>query len=77
MTTKSILLDSVPKVKSFVDSISGCRCGARIVSGSHNIDARSLMGIFSLDVSKPVDLVLEGSPEDIDQALEAVRAYAA
>ena len=35
-----------------------------IRSGNYTVDAHSLIGVFSLDISKPIELLLEKEPDD-------------
>ena len=56
MTTVQISLNSIDKVKSFVNDISKFNSDFDLVSGRYVIDAKSIMGIFSLDLSKPITL---------------------
>ena len=49
-----ILLDSIDKVKNFVAKVSFYPCEIDLVSGRYTIDAKSIMGIFSLDLAKPI-----------------------
>lgn len=67
MKTVKISLNSIDKVKSFVNSITKFDTDFDLVSGRYVIDAKSIMGIFSLDLSKPIDLHIheEGDAEDI------------
>ena len=68
MKTVQISLNSIDKVKSFVNEITKYDNDGRYV-----IDAKSIMGIFSLDLSKPIDLNIhaEGNVDDILAALDA------
>lgn len=67
MKTVQISLNSIDKVKSFVNEITKYDNDFDLVSGRYVIDAKSIMGIFSLDLSKPIDLNIhaENSVEDI------------
>ena len=56
MKTVRISLNSIDKVKSFVNDLSKFDVDFDLVSGRYVIDAKSIMGIFSLDLSKPIDL---------------------
>ena len=56
MTTVQIVLDSIDKVKSFVSDITHFPSDFDLISGRYVIDAKSIMGIFSLDFSQPVEL---------------------
>ena len=56
MTNVIIKLPSVKEVKDFVSAVSSCGCDIDIASDRYIIDAKSIMGIFSLDLSKPLEL---------------------
>jgi len=68
MLKVKISLNSIDKVKSFVNDISGFNAEFDLVSGRYVIDAKSIMGIFSLDLSKPIDLNIH-SENNIDEIL--------
>lgn len=72
MLKVKISLNSIDKVKSFVNDISGFNAEFDLVSGRYVIDAKSIMGIFSLDLSKPIDLNIhaEGDAEDVMKVLK-------
>ncbi len=74
MKTVQISLNSIDKVKSFVNDISKFSNDFDLVSGRYVIDAKSIMGIFSLDLSKPIDLSIHAG-DDIDQILEVLKPY--
>lgn len=76
MKNIQICLNSIDKVKSFVNTISRFNCDFDLVSGRYVIDAKSIMGIFSLDLSKPIDLNIH-EEENIDEILEVLKAYQA
>ncbi len=67
MKTVRISLNSIDKVKSFVNDLAKFDADFDLVSGRYVIDAKSIMGIFSLDLSKPIDLNIhtENGVEDI------------
>lgn len=56
MKTVQISLNSIDKVKSFVNAITQYEYDFDLISGRYVIDAKSIMGIFSLDLSKPIEL---------------------
>lgn len=73
MTTVQISLNSIEKVKSFVNDIARFDSDFDLVSGRYVIDAKSIMGIFSLDLSKPINLNIHGD-EDAE-VLETLKSY--
>ena len=72
MKTVQISLNSIDKVKSFVNDIT--KFDFDLVSGRYVIDAKSIMGIFSLDLSKPIDLNIHAE-NDIDTILAVLKPY--
>ncbi len=74
MQTVQISLNSIDKVKSFVNTLTKFDCDFDLVSGRYVIDAKSIMGIFSLDLSKPIDLNIHAS-EDMDSILSILKPY--
>lgn len=74
MKTIQISLNSIGKVKSFVNAISQFDFDFDLISGRYVIDAKSIMGIFSLDLSKPIDLAIH-TDSDIEEILEVLRPY--
>ena len=65
MKTVQISLNSIDKVKSFVNTITKYDNDFDLVSGRYVIDAKSIMGIFSLDLSKPIELQIENESDDL------------
>jgi len=74
MKTVRISLNSIDKVKSFVNDLSKFDVDFDLVSGRYVIDAKSIMGIFSLDLSKPIDLNVHAEA-GIDEILETLSPY--
>ena len=74
METVKISLNSIDKVKSFVNDITRFNSDFDLVSGRYVIDAKSIMGIFSLDLSKPIDLNIHASG-DVEEILAALKPY--
>ncbi|MBR3736512.1 MAG: HPr family phosphocarrier protein [Lachnospiraceae bacterium] len=78
MKTTQILIDSIDKVKSFVNEITKFECDFDLISGRYVIDAKSIMGIFSLDISKPIDLDIHVTDETEAAAImKAIDPYLA
>ena len=75
MKTVQISLNSIDKVKAFVNEISKFDCDFDLVSGRYVIDAKSIMGILSLDLSKPIDLNIHTDGSSLDTVMEVVKSY--
>ena len=74
MKTVKISLNSIDKVKAFVNEITKFDSDFDLVSGRYVIDAKSIMGIFSLDLSKPIDLNIHAE-ENIDEVMAVLAPY--
>jgi phosphotransferase system HPr-like phosphotransfer protein len=74
MKTVQISLNSIDKVKSFVNDITKFDYDFDLVSGRYVIDAKSIMGIFSLDLSKPIDLNIH-TEDGAEEVLKVLKNY--
>ena len=75
MKTVKISLNSIDKVKSFVNDISKFDFDFDLVSGRYVIDAKSIMGIFSLDLSKPIELNIHSEGEALEAVMKVLQPY--
>lgn len=75
MKTVQISLNSIDKVKSFVNDITKFDVDFDLVSGRYVIDAKSIMGIFSLDLSKPINLNVHAEGSSLDEVLKVLAPY--
>ena len=75
MKTVSISLNSIDKVKAFVNDISKYDFDFDLVSGRYVIDAKSIMGIFSLDLPKPINLNVHAEGNNLDEVLKVLAPY--
>ena len=66
-------LNTINDVKSFVNTVAKYDFDVDLVSGRYAIDAKSIMGIFSLDLSKPIQL--EAHTEDADTFFEDIKDF--
>lgn len=64
MKKVNIMLDTINDVKVFVNSVSKYDFDVDMVSGRYAIDAKSIMGIFSLDLSKKIELHIHSDSAD-------------
>lgn len=65
-----IMLGSVDKVKAFVNDMSKIEGDVFLCVGKYVIDAKSIMGIFSLELSKPLRLEIEDWKEEYMAVIE-------
>ena len=68
----------VEDIKTFVSTVANFACNASLLSGRYIIDAKSIMGVFSLDTTRPIKLVLEvgaNGVDDRDALCDAIERY--
>ena len=70
MITVKIRIDSVDKVKKFSSIITKENVDCELIEGVHIIDARSIMGIFSMDLAKPIQLNIHSDNNEILKKLK-------
>ena len=75
MKTIKVSLNSIDKVKTFVNHINSFDFDFDLVSGRYVIDAKSIMGIFSLDLSKPIDLNIHAEGDSLQEVLKILAQY--
>ena len=75
MKTIRVSLNSIDKVKQFVNDINRFSYDFDLVSGRYVIDAKSIMGIFSLDLSQPIDLNIHAEGAELDEVLKTLSVY--
>jgi len=66
-------LNSIDKAKDFADIASGVSCEVDVCSGRYVVDGKSLLGLFSLDLSAPVRVVVHGTEEECDKITRLTR----
>ena len=74
MKTVTVHLNSIDKVKSFMRAINEYDNDFDLVSGHYSVDAKSIMGVFALDLSRPVQLNIHSRSHG-DQIAQALDAY--
>ncbi len=72
-----VSINSIDKVKSFVKDISQYDCELDLVSGRYTIDAKSMLAVFSLDLSKPIELSIHADDAKADEIISALSCYLA
>jgi len=65
MTTVTISLNTVDKVKGFVNTLAPLDGDFDLVSDRYVVDGKSIMGIFSLDLGKPLTLQIHNNEERV------------
>ncbi|MCL2754327.1 MAG: HPr family phosphocarrier protein [Oscillospiraceae bacterium] len=66
MTEKKIKITTIEDVKKFVTTVTMFVGDVDVVSGRYTVDAKSLMGLFSLDLSSELTLRVHVPQSDYD-----------
>ncbi|MDL2294972.1 HPr family phosphocarrier protein [Ruminococcaceae bacterium OttesenSCG-928-D13] len=64
MRMVDISLPATERVQEFVGTITALKGDFELLSGQYVLDARSLMGIFSLDLTQPIKLKIYNDSQD-------------
>ncbi|MDE6785069.1 MAG: HPr family phosphocarrier protein [Ruminococcus sp.] len=73
LTKTTISLQAINDVKNFVDIVMKYEFDIDLVSGRYAVDAKSIMGIFSLDLSKPIEL--NAHTDDAEEFMAEIDKY--
>lgn len=73
MYTSSIILSSIEAVKKFVTLTNSYNFPINLANDKYSVDAKSIMGIFSLDLSKPLQIEVDDSKANGGGAEEFIR----
>ena len=71
MKKVQIKLITIEDIRNFVNAVVKHSVDLDLEQGRYTVDARSLMGIFSLDLLKPVDFVINSDDENVVNAVLA------
>ena len=73
MKSVKIKLSTIADVRDFVNIVSKSDTEIDLTSGRYVVDGKSIMGIFSLDLSKPIRL--EAHSEDRAKFFEEIKPF--
>ncbi len=73
MKSTVIKLETINDVKNFVNTVSKYDFDVDLVSGRYAVDAKSIMGIFSLDLAKPIKVEIYS--DNCQQFLDEIKGF--
>ena len=77
MAEYKIKLNSIADVKEFTAIANSRSFDIDLISGRYAVDAKSIMGIFSLDLTKTLTLAIHGSDEECKEFIEDAKKFMA
>lgn len=75
MPTFEISLQSVDAVKEFANAAIKLPCDVDARSGHYIVNAKSIMGLFSMDLAKPVEIVVHGTALQAESLMAECAAH--
>ena len=75
MYETTISLQAINDVKDFVNTVMLFNYDIDLVSGRYAVDAKSIMGIFSLNISEPVEMRVYGDEDDIEKLEQDIKQF--
>ncbi len=75
MLEKNLILSQFDDVKKFVDIASSKEYDIELLSGKYIVNAKSIMGVFSLDLTKPI--TMKAHCEQNGELLREIRPFIA
>ena len=73
MKSVTLKLSQAEEIKEFVNMVNRYSFEMDLRAGRHVVDAKSILGIFSLDLSKPISL--EVYADECDDLMEDIRRF--
>lgn len=77
MITRKVKVDTIEKVKNFTNEIGKFEVSADLgsIDRRYTVDAKSILGVFSLDLSRPMRLVIYDDEKNIGEYEELLKKY--
>lgn len=68
-----ISLKTIQDVRDFVNKVTLCEYEVDLASGRYTVDAKSIMGIFSLDLLQPIEMTVYS--DDCEKFIASIEKY--
>lgn len=75
MITFSVQLNSVSDIKTFVDACGRLSCDVDVRCERYLVDGKSIMGLFSIDLSAPIQVEVHGTQAQADALRQNVERF--
>lgn len=67
-----VKFESIVQIQNFVNEMGRFSSDVDLVSGTRTVDAKSIIGVFSLDIANPI--ILEVNGKDENAVIDAVKS---
>lgn len=68
-------LNSIDKAKDFANLASLMSCEIDVCSDRYVVDGKSVLGLFSINLSAPVEVIVHGTPEEVDEFAQKCQKF--
>ena len=75
MTTAWVMLKIIKELQDFVNIVSNYGCRMELVARHQVINAKSIIGVLSMDITKPLELRIYDGGKDIEEILQQLKKY--
>lgn len=76
MKEVKVLINTIERIKEFGTLISQAKCDVDVISGRYVINAKSIMGLFSVDATKPVTVCIRSADEEeYKKVVESIKEF--
>ncbi|MCR5715337.1 MAG: HPr family phosphocarrier protein [Lachnospiraceae bacterium] len=75
MTNLTLKLDSIERIKKFNSTVTKFHCDFDLEQGRYFIDAKSMMGLLSLDLNSPIELHFQASEDEEKSILSSLTDF--
>lgn len=75
MKKVNVLLNSIEAVRKFVDTISTYECDMDMMTGNYVVDAKSIMGIFSMNLLHPLEFRIYDDTKEAEDIIHKIKPY--
>ena len=73
MKSVVVRLNNIEAITAFSNKAVKSNCKVTLLSGRYVIDGKSIMGVFSLDLSKPIECEVEGTKSEVEDFLSNIK----
>lgn len=75
MTAAWVMLKTIKDLQDFVNLVSNYGCRMELVARHQVINAKSIIGVLSMDITKPLELRIYDGGKDIEEILQQLKKY--
>jgi phosphotransferase system HPr-like phosphotransfer protein len=67
----------IKDIENFVEVVAKYDFAVTLAQGKYEVDGKSLMGIFTLDITRPIEIVFDANTEESNAFIQEIQKYIA